>query len=61
MTHSLHRRGSRKSLEADYVFQPYPAKGINDDEGYLLGGVMRILDSARSGVDDLRIGLVTER
>ena len=31
MTHSLHRRGSRKSLEADYVFQPYPAKGINDD------------------------------
>ena len=23
-------------------------------------GVMRILDSARSGVDDLRIGLVTE-
>ncbi len=31
MTHSLHRRGSRKSLEGDYVFQPYPAKGINDD------------------------------
>ena len=31
MTHSLHRRGSRKSLEGDYVFQPYPARGINDD------------------------------
>lgn len=31
MTHSLHRRGSRESLEGDYVFQPYPAKGINDD------------------------------
>ncbi len=31
MTHSLHRGGSRKSLEGDYVFQPYPARGINDD------------------------------
>ncbi len=31
MTHSLHRRGSRKSLEGYYVFQPYPARGINDD------------------------------
>ena len=32
MTHSLHRRGSRSSLEKDFVWQPYPAKGINDDD-----------------------------
>lgn len=32
MTHSLHRRGSRQSLAGDYVWQPYPAQGINDDD-----------------------------
>ena len=31
MTHSLHRRGTKKSLKNDFVWQPYPAKGINDD------------------------------
>ncbi len=31
MTHTLHRRGSIKSLRNDYVWQVYPARGINDD------------------------------
>lgn len=31
MTHSLHRRGSRDSLKNDYVWQPYPARNVNDD------------------------------
>lgn len=30
MTHSLHRRGSAESLKHDYVWQPYPAQNIND-------------------------------
>ena len=30
MTHSLHRRGTKKSLEKDYVFLCTPAKGLNN-------------------------------
>lgn len=30
MTHSLHRQGSEKSLQKDYVFLCTPSKGIND-------------------------------
>ncbi len=30
MTHSLHREGTRDSLERDYVLYIYPAKGFND-------------------------------
>src|SRR5512138_357013 len=29
MTHSLHREGSRESLEKDYVIFIYPARGFN--------------------------------
>jgi hypothetical protein len=31
MTHTLHRRGSRKSLSKDYIFLCMAAKGINED------------------------------
>jgi hypothetical protein len=31
MTHSLHRRGSLASLKHDFVWQPYPAQNINDN------------------------------
>jgi len=30
MTHSLHRQGSEKSLQKDYIFLCTPSKGIND-------------------------------
>lgn len=30
MTHSLHRAGSKESLQDDYVWQVYPSPGIND-------------------------------
>ena len=31
MTHTLHRRGSEKSLERDYVLLCMAAKGINEE------------------------------
>lgn len=42
MTHTLHRRGDRESLENDYVFLCTPAKGVNTEGA--AEKLVRILD-----------------
>lgn len=58
MTHSLHRRGSLESLEHDYVWQPYPAQNINDQnlsEKYVaIIDIVEDLDSINWG--DIKTG-----
>lgn len=42
MTHTLHRTGDTGSLCTDYVWQVYPARGINDDD--LPGKYSQVID-----------------
>jgi hypothetical protein len=49
MTHTLHRRGSVKSLKNDYIWQVYPSKGINDvDVPEKLNAIIDIVDALES-------------
>ncbi|UCH37958.1 MAG: hypothetical protein JSV76_01975 [Candidatus Bathyarchaeota archaeon] len=49
MTHTLHRRGTVKSLQNDYIWQVYPSKGVNDDHvPEKLNAIINIVDAIGS-------------